>query len=104
MPLAGHGVELRQGEASATAARAALTAARTTFDAVVPRLDAAQAQFSGRVASSFFLGDHTRLVIDAGGDTTIVARVQDRRVFHPGDTVHGAIDAQAVLSLPGAAE
>jgi len=67
-------------------------------------VDAAQAQFSGRVASSFFLGDHTRLVIDAGGDTMIVARVQDRRVFHPGDTVHGAIDAQAVLSLPGADE
>ncbi len=67
-------------------------------------VDASQAQFSGRVASSFFLGDHTRLVIDAGGDTTIVARVQDRCVFHPGDTVHGAIDAQAVLSLPGAAE
>ena len=67
-------------------------------------VDAAQAQFSGRVASSFFLGDHTRLVIDAGGDTMIVARVQDRRVFHPGDAVHGAIDAQAVLSLPVAAQ
>ena len=64
-------------------------------------VDQAQAQFSGRVISSFFLGDHTRLVIDAQG-VQLVARVQDRRVFRPGDAVHGCVDASAVLALPGA--
>ena len=64
-------------------------------------VDPAQAQFSGRVISSFFLGDHTRLVIDAQG-VQLVARVQDRRVFRPGDAVHGCVDAGAVLVLPSA--
>ena len=64
-------------------------------------VDPAQAQFSGQVISSFFLGDHTRLVIDAQG-VPLVARVQDRRVFRPGDAVHGCVDAGAVLALPSA--
>ena len=64
-------------------------------------VDPAQAQFSGQVISSFFLGDHTRLVIDAQG-VQLVARVQDRRVFRPGDAVHGCVDAGAVLALPSA--
>ena len=62
-------------------------------------VDAAAAQFSGRVASSFFLGDHTRLVIDAGSEPLLVARVQERRIFHAGDAVHCAVDPQAVLAL-----
>ena len=68
---------------------------------LVPEHDA---QFSARVISSFFLGDHTRLVMDAGDEVLLVARVQDRRVFKPGDTVHGAVDASAVLALPAAPE
>ena len=61
---------------------------------------AEEAQFTGRVISSFFLGDHTRLVIDAGDDVMLVARVQDRRVFQAGDAVFGAVEASAVLALP----
>jgi putative spermidine/putrescine transport system ATP-binding protein len=64
-------------------------------------VDPDQAQFSGQVISSFFLGDHTRLVIDAQG-VQLVARVQDRRVFRPGDAVHGCVDAPAVMALPSA--
>lgn len=64
---------------------------------------APEAQFSARVISSFFMGDHTRLVLQAGTDTLLVARVQDRRVFSPGDTVHGAVSASALLVLPGQA-
>jgi len=62
-------------------------------------VDAADAQFGGRVVSSFFLGDHTRLVIDVGGDAMMIARVQERRIFHAGDAVHCAVDPQAVLAL-----
>jgi putative spermidine/putrescine transport system ATP-binding protein len=62
-------------------------------------VDPAAAQFSGRVISSFFLGDHTRLVIDAGSEAMLIARVQERHVFHAGDTVHCAVDIGAVLAL-----
>jgi putative spermidine/putrescine transport system ATP-binding protein len=62
-------------------------------------VDAAAAQFSGRVVSSFFLGDHTRLVIDAGTESMLTARVQERRIFHAGDAVHCAVDPRAVLAL-----
>jgi putative spermidine/putrescine transport system ATP-binding protein len=65
-------------------------------------VDQAAAQFSGRVVSSFFLGDHTRLVIDAGAEPMLIARVQQRSRFQPGDVVHCAVDPQAVMALhPG---
>ncbi len=60
-------------------------------------VEADGAQFSGRVVSSFFLGDHVRLVIDAGGDTMLTARVHQRQRLHAGDLVHCAVDAEAVL-------
>ena len=60
---------------------------------------AQQAQFTGRVLSSFFLGDHTRLVIDAGVEPMLIARVQERQVFRPGESVHCAVDASAILAL-----
>jgi putative spermidine/putrescine transport system ATP-binding protein len=62
-------------------------------------VDAAGAQFSARVVSSFFLGDHTRLVVDAGQESTLIARVQQRQRFLPGQVLHFAVDAQAVLRL-----
>lgn len=62
-------------------------------------VDAPAAQFAGRVVSSFFLGDHTRLVVDAGGESMLIARVQQRQRFQPGDVVLFAVDAQAVLAL-----
>jgi putative spermidine/putrescine transport system ATP-binding protein len=62
-------------------------------------VDEGDAQFSGRVVSSFFLGDHTRLVIDVGGDSMLIARVQQRERLHAGDVVHCAVDAGAVMAL-----
>ena len=67
-------------------------------------VDVDAADFSGTVISSFFLGDHTRLVIDAGGEPMISARIQQRRALKAGDIVHCAVDAQAVLRLPPAAQ
>jgi putative spermidine/putrescine transport system ATP-binding protein len=67
-------------------------------------VDAGAAQFSGRVVSSFFLGDHTRLVIDAGGESMLIARVPQRERLHAGDTVHCAVDPRAVLALRPAPE
>jgi putative spermidine/putrescine transport system ATP-binding protein len=61
-----------------------------------------EAQFTGRVISSFFLGDHTRVTMDVGDSVMLVARTQDRRVLRPGDTVYGAVDANALIVLPGA--
>lgn len=65
----------------------------------VQLVDSAAAQFAGKVLSSFFLGDHTRLALDVGGESPLIARVQQRRRFSAGDTVHCAVDAQAVLAL-----
>jgi putative spermidine/putrescine transport system ATP-binding protein len=67
-------------------------------------VDAASAQFAGRVVSSFFLGDHTRLVIDVGSDAMLIARIQERAVFQPGQTVHCAVDAGSVMALRAGAE
>jgi putative spermidine/putrescine transport system ATP-binding protein len=62
-------------------------------------VDAAGAQFAGRVLSSFFLGDHTRLVIDIGGESMLIARVPQRERLQAGDTVHCAVDPGAVMAL-----
>jgi putative spermidine/putrescine transport system ATP-binding protein len=62
-------------------------------------VDAGDAQFKGKVVSSFFLGDHTRLVIDVGGESMLTARVQQRERHRAGDLVHLAVDRGAVLAL-----
>jgi len=62
-------------------------------------VDEPQAQFKGKVVSSFFLGDHTRLVIDIGGESMLTARVQQRERHHAGDVVHLAVDRDAVMAL-----
>jgi putative spermidine/putrescine transport system ATP-binding protein len=62
-------------------------------------VDAGVAQFSGQVISSFFLGDHTRLVIDTGDDQTVVARIQRREALRAGQVVHCAIEPDALVRL-----
>jgi len=66
----------------------------------VQLVDSDRAQFSGRVISSFFLGDHTRIVIDAGLSDPIIARVQQRVGLRNGDPVHCRVDPGAILNLP----
>jgi len=62
-----------------------------------------EGHFSAQVISSFFLGDHTRLVVDAGGGTPLIIESTERRRWPRGETVHLAIDAAALLAVPGSA-
>jgi len=65
----------------------------------VKLVDASRPHFSGTVVTSFFLGDHTRLLIDAGCEQPIVARIQERIDLRPGDAVHCSVDPAAVVRL-----
>ena len=58
-----------------------------------------EAQLQAKVVSAFFLGDHTRLILDVGSVQTITAETVDRREFKPGDIVPIAVDAEALLFL-----
>ena len=60
---------------------------------------AEEAQFSGRVVSAFFLGDHTRLIVDAGTPEPIVVATPERRTWHTGDTVHLRVAPEALLRV-----
>ena len=57
----------------------------------------AAATFSGKVVSSFFLGDHTRLVVDVGDGRWVTVRAQQRGRIANGDVLHFALDPDAVL-------
>ena len=102
--FAGGWVPLANGADAGAAANAGANHSAGPSEAMfrpedVRLVDADAAQFSGRVVSSFFLGDHTRLVIDAGDDAMLIARVQQRERHRAGDIVHCAVDARAVLAL-----
>jgi putative spermidine/putrescine transport system ATP-binding protein len=58
-----------------------------------------EAQLRAKIVSAFFLGDHTRLILDVGTEQTITAETVDRREFKPGDIVPIAVDAEALLFL-----
>ena len=55
-----------------------------------------------RVIASFFLGDHTRLVVDAGGAAPLIVETTERRIWPRGETVHLAIAPGALLAVPPA--
>ena len=57
------------------------------------------AQLHARIVSAFFLGDHTRLILDVGAEQPITADTVERREFKPGDVVPIAVDAEALLFL-----
>jgi putative spermidine/putrescine transport system ATP-binding protein len=56
-----------------------------------------------KVISSFFLGDHTRLVVDAGEAAPLIVETTERRTWPRGETVHLAITPGALLAVPGQA-
>ena len=58
-----------------------------------------QAQFSGTIASAFFLGDHTRLMVECGGPQLVAVETTERRDFAVGERLHLAVDPAAVLTL-----
>ena len=51
------------------------------------------------VVSAFFLGDHVRLVLDAGAPQLLTARLAAERHFTKGERVTFALDAAAVVAL-----
>jgi len=57
-----------------------------------------EAHVSGKVLSSFFLGDHTRLVIDAGAGEPLIVETNERRTWPRGETVHLHLDATALMA------
>jgi len=60
---------------------------------------AAEAQFSGTIAAVFFLGDHTRLMVDCGASQLLTVETTERREFALGEKVHLRVPPEAVLSL-----
>jgi putative spermidine/putrescine transport system ATP-binding protein len=60
---------------------------------------AGEAQFSGKVVSVFFLGDHTRLMVDCGASQLLTVETTDRREFAAGETLHLRVAPEAVVSL-----
>jgi putative spermidine/putrescine transport system ATP-binding protein len=62
-------------------------------------VSAAEAQFSGTVVSVFFLGDHTRLMVDCGAAQLLTVETADRREFRKGETLHLAVAEGGVLGL-----
>ncbi|HEY3064908.1 MAG TPA: ABC transporter ATP-binding protein [Methylomirabilota bacterium] len=62
-------------------------------------VDAARAQLTGRVLTSFFLGDRTRVVVEGVGATPLIVETTERREFAPGHAVHLALDTDAMLTL-----
>jgi putative spermidine/putrescine transport system ATP-binding protein len=55
------------------------------------------------VVSSFFLGDHTRLVVDVGADAPLIVESTERRTWPRGETVHLAVEPHAIFAVPGQA-
>ena len=54
---------------------------------------------AGRVVSVFFLGGLTRVVVDVGGEQTIVADTAERAQWHNGDAVGIDVDPAALVIL-----
>jgi putative spermidine/putrescine transport system ATP-binding protein len=65
-------------------------------------VDEGRHDVAATVVSAFFLGDRTRLAVEASGSTLIVDTAE-RRAWSRGETVHLAIDADAILPIPAQA-
>ena len=55
--------------------------------------------FNGTVATSFFLGDRTRIIIEGIGDNTITLETDNRTKLKQGDAISIAIDPQFLVSI-----
>ena len=56
-----------------------------------------------KVISSFFLGDHTRLAVDAGAAAPLIVETTDRRSWPRGEMIYLAIAPGALLPIPAQA-
>jgi len=57
------------------------------------------AHLRGTVLACFFLGDHTRLIVDTGGEQPIVVETTERRGFRQGEPVALAVNPEALLTI-----
>lgn len=55
--------------------------------------------FTAKVVTAFFLGDHVRLVLDAGAPDLFTARVFERRNFLKGEVVDFTLNPQMLIRL-----
>jgi len=55
--------------------------------------------FTAKVVTAFFLGDHVRLVLDAGAPDLFTARVFERRNFLKGEAVDFTLNPQMLIRL-----
>jgi putative spermidine/putrescine transport system ATP-binding protein len=62
---------------------------------------AGQHHLEGKVISSFFMGDHTRLIVDAQAGAPIVVETSERRTWPRGELIHLAVSEGALLAVPG---
>ena len=58
-----------------------------------------EAQFSGTIAAVFFLGDHTRLMVDCGASQLLTVETTERRDFAVGQELHLRVPPEAVVTL-----
>jgi putative spermidine/putrescine transport system ATP-binding protein len=58
-----------------------------------------EAQFGGTIAAVFFLGDHTRLMVDCGASQLLTVETTDRREFTLGEKLHLAVAPAAIVKL-----
>ena len=59
----------------------------------------AEVHLRGTVAAAFFLGDHTRLMVDTGAEQPLVVETVERRTFRQGDAIALAVNPAALLAL-----
>jgi putative spermidine/putrescine transport system ATP-binding protein len=62
-------------------------------------LATAEPHLTGTVAAAFFLGDRTRLFVQAGEGAPLVVETSARQDFKPGDTLGLAIDPRGLMAL-----
>ncbi len=60
---------------------------------------AAEAQFSGKVVSAFFLGDHTRLMVDCGSSQLLTVETTDRSEYSKGQVLHFSVSEENLFKL-----
>ena len=61
--------------------------------------DLDEAQLRGRVASAFFLGDRTRLIVEGLGPEGVVVETSERREYATGEAIGLVIEPGALLTL-----
>jgi putative spermidine/putrescine transport system ATP-binding protein len=60
----------------------------------------AEHHLKGKVVSAFFLGDHTRLIIDTGADKPVIVETTQRRTWRADDVVHLRVNTEALQLIP----